>query len=78
MNQCEKSLPMIKLPTLIIQADKDPVVNPESAKNIYQSINSSIKQLIMMDYNNHVIIYGNNSEKVFVEIKNFLYKLNLI
>jgi esterase/lipase/1-acyl-sn-glycerol-3-phosphate acyltransferase len=78
MDQCERSLPMIKLPTLIIQADKDPVVNPESAKNIYQSINSSIKQLIMMDYNNHVIIYGNNSEKVFVEIKNFLYKLNLI
>jgi esterase/lipase/1-acyl-sn-glycerol-3-phosphate acyltransferase len=77
MEECDKNLPLITQPALIIQADKDPVVNPLSAQNIYNKINSQYKIISMMDFKNHVIIHGYNSQKVFDEIKNFFFNLKL-
>lgn len=77
MNECNKSLNLVDLPALIIQGKNDPVVDPKSAENIYKKINSNIKYLSMLDFNNHVIIYSERRELVFKEIKNFLNKLNL-
>ena len=77
MNECDKSLELVNVPTLVIQGKNDPVVNPKSAENIYNKINSNIKQLSMLDSNNHVIIYSDKRELVFKEIKEFFSKLNL-
>jgi len=77
MNECKKSLELVNAPTLVIQGKNDPVVNPKSAESIHNKINSNIKQLSMLDFNNHVIIYSDKRELVFKEIKEFLSKLNL-
>ena len=77
MEKCDKNLAMINCPTLVIQGNKDPVVNPESGQNIYNKINSKTKFLSILEFKNHVIINGFGSEKIFNEIKNFLINLKL-
>ncbi len=75
MKKCEDSLDKVSAPTLIIQALKDPVINPVSAKLIYDKIESPIKHLSELDLSNHVIINGDGKETVFQEIKDFLSKI---
>ena len=77
MEECQKNLSLITSPTLVIQADNDPVVNPISGQNIYNKINSRHKILSMLEFKNHVIIHGLGNQKVFNEIKNFLFDLKL-
>jgi esterase/lipase len=77
MEECQKNLSLITCPTLVIQADNDPVVNPISGQNIYNKINSRHKVLSMLEFKNHVIIHGLGTQKVFNEIKNFLFDLKL-
>jgi esterase/lipase/1-acyl-sn-glycerol-3-phosphate acyltransferase len=77
MDECDKNLSLIKCPTLVIQGDNDPVVNPISGQNIYNKINSSVKFLSILEFKNHVIIYCNDSQKVFDEIKKFFVNLKL-
>lgn len=71
MNECNKNLKHIIAPTLIIQADKDPVVNPKSGKIILDKISSARKKLIMPSFDNHVIIKARN-EELYLEITNFI------
>ncbi len=75
MQNCEDNLEKIKIPALVIQGDKDPVVNPISGKMIYEKINSEKKFLQEMDFKNHVIVNGENKEEVFDVIKKFLVSL---
>lgn len=76
ISKSSKNLSKIRLPTLIIQGSSDPVVNPESAKIIFDKITSEKKLIQEMDFNNHVIVNGKNKEKVFEVIQNFLFDLN--
>ena len=78
MDECNKNLTLIKCPTLVIQGNNDPVVNPISGQNIYNKINSSLKFFSMLEFKNHVIIYCNDSKKVFDEIKKFFINLKLL
>jgi len=72
MNITKKILPNIKLPVLIIQGKNDPVVHPNSAKEIYVAIKSKTKAIVTLDYDNHVIIQGDKKEIVFKEISDFI------
>ncbi len=78
MEECHKVLPKIAIPTLIIQANRDPVVDPSSGKMIYNNIKSQNKMLFEPDFTNHVIINGERKEEVFAMIKEFLRTLNLV
>ncbi len=78
MEECHKLLPQIAIPALIIQATKDPVVDPISGKMIYNNIVSQNKMLFEPDFDNHVIINGVRKEEVFAMIKEFLHRLNLV
>lgn len=78
MEECHQSLEKILVPTLIIQASKDPVVDPISGKMIYDSIKSKNKMLFEPDFANHVIVSGDRKEEVFAMIKEFLHTLNLV
>lgn len=78
MEECHDSLPKIVVPTLIIQAAHDPVVDPSSGKMIYDNIKSQNKMLFEPDFANHVIINGDRQEEVFAMIKEFLRTLNLV
>jgi len=72
MSKTRKNLHKIKKPTLIIQGKDDPVVNPSSAHEIFQSIESRYKSLSIIEAKNHVIVTGENSSKVFDSILDFL------
>jgi len=72
MNNTQKMLSHVKDPVLVIQGKNDPVVNPHSAKEIYLGIKSKNKAIVTLDFDNHVIIKGENNELVFEEINKFI------
>ena len=71
MKVCREELKKITSPTLIIQARRDPVVNPKSADIIYQSVGAS-KQLMHLDLDHHVIVRGRGKEQVFKAVEQFV------
>ncbi len=75
MHICEKNLSKIFTEALIIQSDKDPVVNPVSGKIIYEKIHSAEKTLSELNFSNHVIIKGDRRDEVFEVIRKFLVKI---
>ena len=78
MTICEDRLADINIPSLIIQGDKDPVVDPSSGKIIYNKISSEQKFLAEPHFSNHVIINSTEKEEVFELIREFLVKVQII
>jgi esterase/lipase len=72
MNKTKKILPKIKKPILIIQGKDDPVVNPSSAHEIFENIQSRYKTLHLIEAKNHVIVTDKNTNDLFIYILNFL------
>ena len=75
---CEENLQDVIVPALVIQADCDPVVDPQSGKAIYKKINSAQKLLAEPNFSNHVIINSEGKEEVFEMIREFLAKIKII
>ena len=68
-------LEYITEPLLIIQGDKDPVVNPESADIIYDTIASAQKEKYIVHSDKHVITLQESvNQKMFVKIVEFIRK----
>ncbi len=68
----EEHLPKICVPSLIVQANQDPVVDPESAEIIQEKMASDDATIAMLKYNNHIIIRGERSQQVFTRIDDFI------
>ncbi len=75
MEKCRMILSSITVPTLILQADEDPVVKPESADKILEKISSGDKSLEKFSFSRHVIISGEGNEKVFEAVYSFIQRL---
>ncbi len=75
MKICENNLSKISDPVFVIQAAKDPVVNSESGKLIYDNISSKFKKIYEPDFSNHGIINGFGKEIIFETILDFLAKV---
>lgn len=76
MNKTKKSLKKVKTPILIIQSKNDPVVNPSSAYEIFEKIQTKDKKLKIIDSKKHVIITQNN-KTLIKAILNFIFKNKL-
>ncbi len=72
MDITSNELKNITKPTLVIQGKYDPVVNPESAKDIYLSIQSKDKAIVYLNREKHVIIKQSNNKEIFDEIIKFI------
>jgi esterase/lipase len=72
MKIVESNLKDIKIPALVIQGNNDPVVNPESGKEVFEKIGSENKEFITIKSDNHIIIMGEDTKKVFPQIGKFL------
>ncbi len=72
MKHVEKNLPLVNIPALIIQATGDPVVNPQSADEIYSKISSLDKELIKIKSDRHGIVRGKELKEVADEMIAFL------
>ncbi|MFM1919085.1 MAG: hypothetical protein RLZZ303_719 [Candidatus Hydrogenedentota bacterium] len=72
ISEMERSLPNIKVPALVVQASKDPTVNPASAQQIFDRLGSQHKKLVLFERERHGIINGIGREDVFDEVAHFL------
>lgn len=72
MRAMEGVLRDICVPTLLVQAHRDPIVDPISGSGIYEQIGANDKELTYLDFNRHGIINGPGSEQVFDRIDRFL------
>lgn len=69
----EERLKYISAPTLIIQGDKDPVVDPQSADVIYDTIKSNNKEKYMVSSCHHVILLDPSvNQGIFKKITKFI------
>jgi len=72
MSETKKSLKDVTCPTLIIQAKDDPVVNPSSAYEILNTINSQNKKIKLIEAKNHVIVKGEDTKELYDTILKFI------
>ncbi len=72
MKHVEANLSKINIPALIIQATGDPVVNPQSADEIYSKISSHDRELIKIKSDRHGIVRGKELKEVSEEMIAFL------
>ena len=72
MTKSERLIRQIKDPILVIQGDNDPVVNPKSARFIYNGVKSKLKKLVFFPRDNHLIILGEGRKEVFESIGHFI------
>jgi len=75
MQECRESLNIVSVPSLILQADKDPVVKPDSASKILEQISSDDKTLESFEFSRHVIVQGEKKEEVFSSVYAFIDRL---
>ncbi|GAB6190694.1 alpha/beta fold hydrolase [Desulfocastanea catecholica] len=72
LESIEKGYAAINQPALIIQADKNPVVNPKGSQQLYESIGSSDKEFCLLNFDRHILVNGEGAEKVFQKIGSFV------
>lgn len=65
-------LPTIKVPSLIMQAEQDFTVRPESAEYIYKYIGSRQKQLKWYPNSGHILTVDHDRDQVFADAEQFL------
>lgn len=75
LGSIEKNYEAIRQPALIIQADNNPVVEPEGSKKLYDSIGSRDKEFCLLSDDRHVLVNGEGTDAVFRKIRFFLKSL---
>lgn len=78
MRKVRKSLPDINIPVLIIQANNDPKVAPQSGPAIFKLLGTDKKHFAWVDHNIHGIVRGQIAGKVFKEVGSFLMAYGFI
>lgn len=72
----EERLPDLTTPALVIQADRDPVVNVKSGRKAFDLLKSRDKQYTMFSFDRHVIVNGPGAERVHHHIADYLLHLD--
>ena len=72
MKVVDANLKNLNVPSLVIQGSNDPVVNPESGKEVFEKIGSAEKEYVTINSNNHIVIMGEDSKRIFPQIEKFL------
>jgi len=75
MASVEKNLPKITVPTLVIQANGDPIVNPKGSKKVFQRISSTDKEYRAFNFDRHGILLGEGAKRVHGAIGDFLQRV---
>lgn len=75
VTEVRSELDMVYAPLLVIQATHDEVIDPQSAKVIYEGVSSDEKQLKWYDESGHVITLDKEKEQLHEDIYTFLQSL---
>ena len=72
MNDLEPKLPNLKMPALIVQSRRDPVVDPKGSRKIFERIGTNEKEYVLFNFDRHGILLGDGAEKVYRAIGDFV------
>lgn len=72
MKELEPRLSKVKVPALVVQANGDPVVNPEGTALLFNRLGTKRKKYVTFDFDRHGILAGPGSEGVHAEIGSFV------
>lgn len=72
MRNVYSALPGLSVPSLIIQASRDPKVDPRSGIKLFNRIPARDKHYREIDFNMHGIVRGEISRTVFAEVDAFM------
>ena len=75
MKRVEERLGYVKEPVLIIQGSDDPIVNPESGREIFEKLGTEKKQLVQVYAKHHGILRGKEADEVMTMVLKFLKNL---
>ena len=75
MDTCSGCLKDVEAPWLLIQADEDPAVVPDSAGQIQKKMTAERVELEMMPFDRHGILSGEGHEAVYQRVSTFLESL---
>jgi esterase/lipase len=68
----EPELKNIKIPVVVVQSRKDPVVNPDGTLKLFNKIGSTQKEYFLFDYDRHGILLGKGALRIYKNIESFI------
>jgi carboxylesterase len=72
IEEVKSLVPQITIPTLIIQGKRDTVVEPRSASELYQSLGSTQKSLVLLPRSDHLLALDRDRERVIAMTRDFV------
>jgi esterase/lipase/1-acyl-sn-glycerol-3-phosphate acyltransferase len=76
MDDLEPRLGGIEAPALVVQSSGDPVVDPRGSEKIFKMLGARDKKYVVFNISRHGILIGQDCEKVFQVICDFLRQLS--
>lgn len=67
-----RMLPTLSIPALVVQGNRDPKVNPQAGRMIFDRLGSNKKKYVEIDHHEHGIVRGLPGQQVFSVIHDFL------
>ena len=74
--EVRENLNKIKVPIFVVQARHDELIDPESANEIYETVQSEKKYIKWYEQSTHVITMGKEKDKLHKDIYQFLEELD--
>ncbi|HEC16699.1 MAG TPA: alpha/beta fold hydrolase [Sedimenticola sp.] len=80
VNEVESSLKNVHCPVMLIQGDKDAVINPRSIKIIYNKLGSEDKDMLIIPSDRHGILYENtgDTQEEVIRFLDRIYRRNAV
>ena len=72
MDDLQPKLPNLKVPSLIVQSRRDPVVDPKGSRKIFELLGADDKEYRLFNFDRHGILLGEGSLKVHKAIGDFI------
>ncbi len=72
LESVEQRYSTIKKPALILQADKNPVVDPKGTQQLFAAIGSTNKEFCLLSDDRHILVSGKVAGRVFAKIAAFV------
>ena len=76
MDDLEPRLSGIEIPSLVVQSSGDPVVDPRGSEKIFRMLGARDKKYVVFNISRHGILIGEDSEKVYQIVCDFLHQLS--
>ncbi|NNL75167.1 MAG: alpha/beta fold hydrolase [Desulfobacterales bacterium] len=72
MDDLEPKLPDLKMPALIVQSRRDPVVDPKGSRKIFELLGTKEKEYRLFNFDRHGILLGEGAQRVHKAIGEFI------